>query len=144
MASAPDRRLRSVIAALLRRRRDIPDAVVEVLPPSVIRTRRPTVPLGTDEIEDVTCEIAAWRGYRSATFYARMFDGDQEIAVAESPSFRPLGEITVARSEAAVRAHTALCDALVAAGWVRTGRGDTWYADLFRGSIKAVEEPEPD
>ena len=118
---------------------------MEVLPPSAALARLPVAPLGIGEIVDVTCEIAAWRGYRSATFYARMFDGDNELAIAESQSFRPQGEVTIARTEAAVAAYTALIAALVAAGWVRTGRrGDSWYGDTFRGSIKAVEEPEPE
>jgi hypothetical protein len=74
------------------------------------------------------CDIAYWRGYRKAAFYARAFDEEGlEVALAESEEFRARGNGTPERTEAAAAAHKALMASLVEAGWTKEGEGELWY-----------------
>jgi hypothetical protein len=79
------------------------------------------------------CDIAYWRGYRKAAFYARAFDEEGlEVALAESGEFRARGNGMPERTEAAAAAHRALLDTLAEAGWKREGDGPAWFAVTLR------------
>jgi hypothetical protein len=104
----------------------------------------PSSPEPSSEPHEATCEIAVWRGYREASFYARMYVDGQEVAVAESEKFRPSGKDDLEQSEVALAAHRALCEQLLKSGWVRTERGDEWYADGFGAKIKILRGLEPE
>jgi hypothetical protein len=78
-----------------------------------------------------TCVIDFWRGYRKAVFYARTVDAGEELAVAESPKFRPRGNGTPDRTDEAAAAHAALVARLEAEGWRRARGGSAWYDVTF-------------
>jgi hypothetical protein len=83
-------------------------------------------------LDDLTCEILFWRGYRKATFYARIFSDEGEpLAVAQSPSFRAQGNGTPERTEEAVAAYQALREQLEQTGWEHAGSGRAWFADVY-------------
>jgi hypothetical protein len=96
----------------------------------------PSGPYEDDDVDEVVpasvdttiCRIAVWRGYRKSTFYAQAFDtrGD-EVALAESPSFRWRGNGTPEKTEAAARAHSALLQLLRDTGWEPTRNGASWF-----------------
>jgi hypothetical protein len=88
-----------------------------------------------------TCEIAVWRGYRKASFYARTYVDGEEVAVAESPFFRADGNGIPDRNEKAEVAYEAICEQLEREGWKRVSRGETWFGDRFQQEIAAVREP---
>jgi hypothetical protein len=89
----------------------------------------PKVPVHDD---DLTCEILFWRGYRKATFYARIFSDEGEpLAVAQSPSFRARGNGTPDKTEEAVAAYQALREQLEQAGWEHAGSGRAWFAEVY-------------
>jgi len=79
-----------------------------------------------------SCEIALWAEGNSAVFYARSFHRGDEIVVAESPPFPTRGDGDPERGGGALKAHAALTEELVRAGWIRAGGGSEWYADRFR------------
>lgn len=82
--------------------------------------------------DDPTCEIRFWRGYRKATFYARIFSDEGEpLAVAQSPSFRAQGNGTPDKTDEAVAAYQALREQLEQRGWEHAGSGRTWFADVY-------------
>jgi hypothetical protein len=88
-----------------------------------------------ETITEETCEIAIWRGYAKARFYARLAaesEGDLELAFAESPPFRFRGNGVPDRTGAADEAYQALVDRLLAKGWELDESGDSWYAGRFR------------
>jgi hypothetical protein len=83
-------------------------------------------------LENLTCEILFWRGYRKATFYARIFSDDGEpLALAQSPSFRARGNGTPEESDEAVAAYQALRAQLEQWGWRHVGSGRAWFGDVF-------------
>jgi hypothetical protein len=83
-------------------------------------------------LDDLTCEVLFWRGYRMATFYARIFSDEGEpLAVAQSPSFRAQGNGTPDKTEEAVAAYRALREQLEQTGWERAGSGKAWFADVY-------------
>jgi hypothetical protein len=90
-----------------------------------------------------TCEIAFWRGYRKGAFYARTYLEGEEVAVAESPAFRPIGD-EPDRTDEAEAAYEALCEALAEAGWHRVGAGTDWYGGTFRRDFTDAVEPGPE
>jgi hypothetical protein len=96
------------------------------------------VEIATEE----TCEIAIWKGYAKARFYARVDEPglDEEFAVAESPTFRFRGNGIPERTDAAEAAHATLIEKLVAKGWEPTGSAEPWYAEGFRRPIPAAHE----
>jgi hypothetical protein len=82
--------------------------------------------------EDMTCDIVFWRGYRKATFYARIFSDDGEpLAVAHSPSFRVRGNGIPEKTDEAVAAYQALREQLEQTGWDRVADGNAWFADVY-------------
>ncbi len=83
-------------------------------------------------LDDLTCEILFWRGYRKATFYARIFSDEGEpLAVAQSPSFRAQGNGTPDKTEEAVAAYQALREQLEQTGWEHAGSGRAWFAEMY-------------
>lgn len=83
-------------------------------------------------LEDLTCEILFWRGYRKATFYARIFSVDGEpLALAQSSEFRARGNGTPEQTEEAVAAYQELRARLEQWGWRHAGSGDAWFGDVF-------------
>ncbi len=98
-------------------------------------------PVEAEQIEEPTeefCQISIWRGYAKSRFFARLEIGDNryhEVAVAESPTFRPKGNGTPERTAAAEAAHAALLGFLLAEGWEVEGKADPWYADRLRRSV---------
>jgi hypothetical protein len=107
----------------------IPEQVHESLVNELEPEAEPPLPA---PLEDLTCEILFWRGYRKATFYARIFSDDGEpLAVAQSPSFRSRGNGTPERSEQAVAAYQVLREQLEQWGWQHAGSGDAWFEDVF-------------
>ena len=89
-----------------------------------------------------TCDILFWRGYRKAAFYARTFDETGDVAVAESPFFRPQGNGKPEPTEAAKAAYEALRSELIALGWEPVAAGDDWFDETFR--LTAAPEPAPE
>jgi hypothetical protein len=85
-----------------------------------------------DELEDLTCEILFWRGYRKATFYARIFSLDGEpLALAQSSEFRARGNGIPEQTEEAVAAYEQLRARLEQWGWQHVGSGRAWFGDVF-------------
>jgi hypothetical protein len=85
-----------------------------------------------DELEDLTCEILFWRGYRKATFYARIFSLDGEpLALAQSSEFRARGNGIPEQTEEAVAAYEELRARLEQWGWQHVGSGRAWFGDVF-------------
>jgi hypothetical protein len=83
-------------------------------------------------LEDLTCEILFWRGYRKATFYARIFSDDGEpLALAQSAEFRARGNGRPEQTEEAVAAYEELRAKLEQWGWHHVGSGDAWFGDVF-------------
>jgi hypothetical protein len=99
-----------------------------------------TVDVGPSTLR-VTCEIAVWRGYRKAHFYARTYVDEEEVAVGESPSFRGRGRDTLERTDEAAAAHAVLCQTLREAGWKRIAAGRPWYGDVFQRDVLVAEMP---
>jgi hypothetical protein len=88
---------------------------------------------------ELTCEIAFWRGYRKAGFYARAFDQEgYEVAVAESPYFKARGNRVPDQTEQARAAYEALSAQLAEAGWKAEGRNGTWFGTRFRRPVADV------
>jgi hypothetical protein len=81
--------------------------------------------------EHWSCEIALWSDGQRALFYARSFREDEEVTIAESPSF-PGDETSGAKSPASAAAHARLREELLRMGWVPDGRGTEWYGERFR------------
>jgi hypothetical protein len=84
-------------------------------------------------VEAEFCEIALWRGYYKASFYARAFDSSgEEVAVAESRPFRlRRGEDAHAPSSEALEAHKELVERLAKDGWRLVRDGSPWYSMVF-------------
>jgi hypothetical protein len=83
-------------------------------------------------LDDLTCEILLWRGYRKATFYARIFSDDGEpLALAQSSEFRARGNGTPEQTEEAVAAYQELRARLEQWGWQHVGSGRAWFDDVF-------------
>jgi hypothetical protein len=102
-----------------------------------------------------TCRIELWRGYMTASFYARSIDRAPGLAVAEpSTAFRWRKGSGIETEEARL-AHYELLARLKSEGWTLTGEGDTWYATELAlpvlvpadepgaDELDAVPEPEP-
>jgi hypothetical protein len=84
------------------------------------------------ELEDLTCEILFWRGYRKATFYARIFSLDGEpLALAQSSEFRARGNGIPEQTEEAVAAYEELRARLEQWGWQHASSGRAWFGDVF-------------
>jgi hypothetical protein len=82
------------------------------------------------------CEIAFWRGYRKATFYARAFDQEGlEVSIAESRPFRVSGNGIPDRTEEAIEAHRVLLERLRGEGWESDGGGPNWFGLTLRRSV---------
>jgi hypothetical protein len=83
-------------------------------------------------LEDLICEILFWRGYRKATFYARIFSDDGEpLALAQSSEFRARGNGTPEQTEEAVAAYEELRARLEQWGWQHVRSGRAWFGDVF-------------
>jgi hypothetical protein len=91
-----------------------------------------------------TCEISFWRGYRKGAFYARTYDGEEEVAVGESPLFRPHGNGLPEPTLEAEDAYNALCEQLEREGWTLVETGETWFDATFQLEITAAAEPGPE
>ena len=88
-----------------------------------------------------TCQVAYWRGYRKAAFYARAFDEEGlEVALAESHSFKARGNGVPERTEQAVAAYEALLAQLANDGWEPIGGTDNWFGQTLRLRITAPAE----
>jgi hypothetical protein len=93
----------------------------------------PELPTAEERSLTATCKISFWRGYRKGAFYARAFDEEgYEIALAESPQFKPRGNEVPEETDEAVAAYEALVAQLAEAGWQADGRDDTWFGQTFR------------
>jgi hypothetical protein len=110
-----------------------PQRVASSAPPAE-ETVTPEPDAGTDQ--DLTCEIVFWRGYREATFYARIFSDDGEpLAVAQSPAFRARGNGTPEETDEAIAAYQALREQLELTGWDRVADGDAWFGGVYGRSL---------
>jgi hypothetical protein len=110
-----------------------PQRVASSAPPAE-ETVTPEPDAATDQ--DLTCEIVFWRGYREATFYARIFSDDGEpLAVAQSPSFRARGNGTPEETDEAIAAYQALREQLELTGWDRVADGDAWFGGVYGRSL---------
>jgi hypothetical protein len=128
---------------------DEPEEIEEVAEPEPVHDEsehvEPSVAAdGEAELREATCEITLWRGWRQASFYARIVADGREIAVAQSATFRPTGKNELEQTYAAMAAHRELCETLVGRGWKRTGRGDEWYSDSFSAHVRIEEDPDAD
>jgi hypothetical protein len=79
-----------------------------------------------------TAEIGVWRGYVKSHFYALARDNGEAKVLAESDDFRLRGREVRPETEAVRAAHTAVVEALVAAGWEEVDSPGPWYALRFR------------
>ena len=85
--------------------------------------------------EPDACEIAVWKGYRKARFYARVLATDgTEFALAESDSFRWRGNGSLDQTEDAAAAHQQLLDHLASHGWSVHQETPTWYVKTLKRS----------
>jgi hypothetical protein len=90
---------------------------------------------------DPTCQVAYWRGYRKAAFYARAFDEEgYEVALAESPLFKARGNGVPERTEQSVAAYEALIAQLAKDGWEPIGGTDNWFGQTLRRSVSTAPE----
>jgi hypothetical protein len=80
------------------------------------------------------CSIAVWRGYRKATFYAEAYEGDEAVALAESPTFKYKGNGIPDQTEAAAEAHRALMELLRQEGWQSVQQGPAWFEQTLTRS----------
>jgi hypothetical protein len=78
-----------------------------------------------------TCRIAVWRGYRKATFYAEAQDGDETVALAESPTFKYHGNGLPDQTEATAEAYRALMELLTQEGWQSVQQGPAWFERIL-------------
>jgi len=106
--------------------------------PDVPRSVIPIPEVPSVSLKEWTCEIAFWRGHEKATFYARTFRAGEELAIAESEPFEVDGDGSPGETDAARKAHDALCDQLVQSGWERFEREGEWYSDGFRRDFTAT------
>jgi hypothetical protein len=81
-----------------------------------------------------TCRIAVWRGYRKATFYAESCEGDEAVALAESPTFKYHGNGIPDQTEPAAEAFRALIELLQREGWQSVQQGPAWFERTLRRS----------
>lgn len=111
---------------------DTGEAQEAVLPLQHEEPERPA-PEGPPSLskEHWSCEIALWSDEERALFYARSFREDEEVTIAESPSFS-IDAARGARSPASTAAHARLREELLRMGWVPDGRGTEWYGERFR------------
>ena len=101
-------------------------------PTPKLARRSPLRPATTQHPHGEFCEIAFWRGYVKASFYARVFDEDGEpVAIAQSPHFRPKGKEDPDATDQAVAAYEALRTQLEREGWEYAGDGPMWFATVF-------------
>ena len=79
------------------------------------------------------CEIAVWRGFRKAHFYAApvLGDGVVEVGLYTSPLFRARGD-EPQQTDEAVAAYDDLRATLEREQWVLVDKGDAWYSGRFR------------
>jgi hypothetical protein len=96
----------------------------------VSQTAAASIEEASAEATEEYCEIALWRGYTKSRFFARLeiFEDEDDIAVAESPSFRSAGNGVPDRTEAAEAAHSALIRRLLEDGWLLEDVAEPWYA----------------
>jgi hypothetical protein len=111
----------------------VPEVVAEVL-----EEPEPEPVVQEVEAEPVfdtsTCNIAVWRGYRKAMFYAQSLDGDETVALAESPTFKYSGNGTPDQTEAAAQAYQALVELLREEGWRTVDEGPAWFEQTLTRS----------
>jgi hypothetical protein len=112
-----------------------------------------TVDMSTDDLGDggaafvpeappqpERCEIALWRGYAKARFFAKLTTGSGEYAyaVAESRPFRTRRNGTVEQTERTEAAHRSLVEFLRSEGWEQADHPDgAWYASRFERPVAA-------
>jgi hypothetical protein len=88
------------------------------------------------------CEIALWRGYAKARFFAKLTtgSGEYEYGVAESQPFRARRNGTVEQTQRAEAAHRSLVEFLTGEGWEQEENPDgAWYASRFWRPVAATE-----
>jgi hypothetical protein len=84
-----------------------------------------------------SCEIALWRGYTRAHFYARpTFPEPGDFALEVSPRFRPGKDEIPQKRGSALAAYEALIEKLVRRGWEPSGLGGEWYEQWFRRPVQ--------
>jgi hypothetical protein len=91
-----------------------------------------------------SCRIEWWRGYVKSQFYAKLVTSDGcESIVRSSPLFGWSKPTTPPRDLPRVaHAHATLLSRLEADGWVKTNRGDDWYA--FELKRRRPHAPRPE
>jgi hypothetical protein len=104
----------------------------EPVPETVFHAEEEVEPDSHAESEPVvdtsTCNIALWRGYRKAMFYAQTFDSNGDaVALAESPMFKYSGNGIPDQTDAAVQAYKALVELLKDEGWQTAEHGPAWF-----------------
>jgi hypothetical protein len=111
--------------------------VVEIGEPAPARRPPPAEEAPPDD--GLTCEVIFWRGYWKAKFYActRNEFGEQ-LAIAESPFFRPHSKTNPERTDSAVRAHDELSSTLIESGWECVRTGPAWYQARFQHTVRAA------
>jgi hypothetical protein len=103
------------------------------------------VPAGP--VDERSCQIRLWRGYRKSEFVAE-FDVPDALGAREhrSPAFRWSRPEPPPREREDVRAAYAdLVARLRALGWEESGPAHPWYAQTFRPrphGLHVVETPE--
>jgi hypothetical protein len=85
------------------------------------------------------CEIACWRGYLKADFYARGLGRDGE-EIARSHMFRWRRDGAPPREGKFLAAYEELVALLAARGWEPVGEPRPWYAQRFRRRLAGVYE----
>lgn len=122
-----------------------PPAPEPAAPPPVPEPRISVAAARAEVSTEQLCEIAFWRGYLKAGFYARAFDEEgEEVAVGESSLFRSHGNGIPDQTEKAVEAYEALVEQLKREGWKPLRRGETWFGSVFRLELTTSAESEQD
>ncbi len=80
-------------------------------------------------VDEITCEIAYWRGYVRSKFYARLVAGD-DGAIATSPLMRSHSPVPE-QTEECLEAYNVLVNGLLEDGWVPSGQGADWFSARF-------------
>src|SRR5262245_24491418 len=91
----------------------------------------PAAELTAEDVDE--CQIAVWRGFRKAHFYAApvLDEGVVDVGIYASPLFRARGD-EPQQTDEAVAAYNELRARLDDDDWVLVDKGDAWYSGRFR------------
>jgi hypothetical protein len=95
------------------------------------------------ELQVETCSIELWRGYLTASFIARVAEGEEAGAVVESSSSFRWRSSHPPDTEEAKLAHYEILALLKASGWSPRGEGGQWYETELARPTLVPPRPAP-